>query len=216
MTTPRHVTDQHDQAVQDGTLSIDRLDVIAPGAFAAAVAPLFEGARLFLGRLAMARPFGSVEELFARAREIAHAMPLEEKLELIDAHPRLGAPPAEVSVLSYVEQGYGLAGTERTAEGIAGEAVEATAAETARNEAEAERTRIASELDRLNAAYEARFGFRYCVFVAGRSRAELLPEMTAALEAPREAEITRALDAVIDIARDRYATLTAAAAEDPA
>ena len=182
-------------------LSIDRLDVIAPGAFAAAVAPLFEGARLFLGRLAMARPFGSVEELFAGAREIAHAMPLDEKLELIDAHPRLGAPPADVSALSFVEQGYGAAGTEPE--------VEAAAAD-----AEAERARTAAELDRLNAAYEARFGFRYCVFVAGRSRAALLPEMTAALDADREAEIERALDSVIDIARARYATLTAATTED--
>lgn len=181
-------------------LSIDRLDVIAPGAFAAAVAPLFEGARHFLGRLAMARPFGSTEELFARAREIAHAMPLDEKIELIDAHPRLGAPPADVSALSFVEQGYQHDATEREAEAAA---------------VEADRARIATELDRLNAAYEARLGFRYCVFVAGRSRAELLPEMTAALDADRDAEISRALDAVIDIARDRYATLTAAAEEDP-
>jgi 2-oxo-4-hydroxy-4-carboxy-5-ureidoimidazoline decarboxylase len=185
-------------------LSIDRLDVIAPGAFAAAVAPLFEGARLFLGRLAMARPFGSIEELFARAREIAHAMPLDEKLELIDAHPRLGAPPSDVSALSFVEQGYDRDSTEREAEAAAAGA------------AEAERTRIATELDRLNAAYEARFGFRYCVFVAGRSRAELVPEMTAALDADRDREIERALDAVIDIARDRYATLTAAEAEGTA
>ena len=189
------------EAPSPADLSIDRLDVIAPGAFAAAVAPLFEGARLFLGRLAMARPFGSVEELFARAREIAHAMPLDEKIELIDAHPRLGAPPADVSALSFVEQGYQRDATEREAEAAA---------------AEAERARIATELDRLNAAYEARHGFRYCVFVAGRSRAELLPEMTAALDADRDDEIERALDAVIDIARDRYATLTAAAAEDPA
>ena len=88
------------------TLSIDELDVIAPGAFAAAVAPLFEGARRFLGRLAMARPFGSAEAMFDQARVIAQAMPLDEQLELIDAHPRLGAPPASVSALSYVEQGY--------------------------------------------------------------------------------------------------------------
>ena len=168
-------------------LSLDRLDVIAPGAFAAAVAPLFEGARGFLGRLSMVRPFGSIEGLFATARQIAHAMPLDEQLELIDAHPRLGAPPASVSALSLIEQGY-----DRAAP-----------------------TDLAAELDRLNAAYEARFGFRYCVFVAGRSRAELLPGMTAALEADRQDEIARALDAVVDIARDRYATLTASAAEEP-
>ena len=187
------------EAPSPADLSIDRLDVIAPGAFAAAVAPLFEGARLFLGRLAMARPFGSVEELFAGAREIAHAMPLDEKIELIDAHPRLGAPPTDVSAFSFVEQGYHHDATDREAESGA---------------AEAERTRIATELDRLNEAYEVRLGFRYCVFVAGRSRAELLPEMTAALDANRDDEIERALDAVIDIARARYATLTARAAED--
>ena len=88
------------------SLAIDDLDVMAPGAFAAVVAPLFEGARGFLGRLAMARPFGSVEAMFARAREIARTMPLDERLELIDAHPRLGAPPATVSALSHAEQGY--------------------------------------------------------------------------------------------------------------
>jgi 2-oxo-4-hydroxy-4-carboxy-5-ureidoimidazoline decarboxylase len=177
-------------------LSMDRLDVIAPGAFAAAVAPLFEGARGFLGRLAMARPFGSVEALFERAREIAHAMPLDEQLELIDAHPRLGAPRERVSALSFEEQGYGRAGTEWTPE-AAGD-------------------QVAAELDRLNTVYEARFGFRYCVFVAGRSRPDLLPGMTAALDADRDTEIARALDAVVDIARDRYATLTAIPAEDPA
>ena len=136
----------------------------------------------------MARPFGSVDALFERAREIAHAMPLDEQLELIDAHPRLGAPPASVSALSFVEQGYDR-GTERAPE--------------------------AAELERSNAAYEARFGFRYCVFVAGRSRAELLPGLRAALGADRDTELDRALDAVVDIARDRYATLTAAAAERP-
>ena len=175
------------------SLSIDDLDVIAPGAFAVVVAPLFEGARGFLGRLAMARPFGSIEVLFMRARAIAHAMPPDEQIELIDAHPRLGAPPASVSALSYVEQGYDRGSSAATATAAA-----------------------AAELDRLNAAYEARFGFRYCVFVAGRRREELLPGMAAALEADREAEITRALDAVVDIARARYATLTAAPPEETA
>jgi len=162
------------------SLGLDELDVIAPGAFAGAVAPLFEGARGFLGRLALARPFDSVEVMFERAREIAHAMPLDEQLELIDAHPRLGASAAAVSDLSRVEQSSG-----------AGDAA------------------VAAELDRLNAAYEARFGFRYCVFVDGRSRAALLPDFEAALGADRDAEIHRALDAVVDIARARYATLTA-------
>ena len=113
-------------------------------------------------------------------------MPEAEQLELIDAHPRLGAPPASVSALSFVEQGYDRQAADRTATDA---------------DAEAERRRLAAELDRLNAAYEARFGFRYCVFVAGRPRAALLPGFEAALSADRAAEIARALEAVVDIAR---------------
>ncbi|HET7828465.1 MAG TPA: 2-oxo-4-hydroxy-4-carboxy-5-ureidoimidazoline decarboxylase, partial [Candidatus Limnocylindrales bacterium] len=68
---------------------------------------------------------------------------------------------------------------------------------------------LAARLDALNAAYEERFGFRYCVFVAGRPRAALLPEMEAALAADADTERDRALDAVVDIAADRYRTLAA-------
>jgi 2-oxo-4-hydroxy-4-carboxy--5-ureidoimidazoline (OHCU) decarboxylase len=161
------------------------LDDLDPDACAATLAPLFEGAPRFLDRLVAARPFGGPETMFERARAIAHAMPEAEQLELIDAHPRLGAPPGSVSSFSYVEQGY-----------------DRDAAELA---AAAERARVADELDRRNAAYEARFGFRYCVYVAGRPREALLPGMEAALAADRDDEIARAIDAVVDIAADRYA-----------
>lgn len=160
------------------------LDALDADGFVAAVAPLFEGAPRFLARLAAARPFHEPEVLFGRARGIAHAMPEDEQLELIDAHPRLGAPPGSVSAFSFVEQGYGM--------------------DAAQVAAAAERLRLADELERLNDAYEAAFGFRYCVFVAGRTREELLPGMEAALAADRDQEITRALDAVVDIAADRY------------
>ena len=166
------------------------LDALPEDAFVAATAPLFEGAPRFLARLAAARPFGSIDALFDRARAIAHEMPEDEQVELIDAHPRLGAPPASVSALSFVEQGY-----------------DREAADAAAGDAAAERDRVAARLERLNDAYEARFGFRYCVWVAGRSRAELLPAFEAALAADRDAELHRALDAVVDIARDRHATL---------
>lgn len=149
------------------------------------VGPLFEHAPGFLYRLAAARPFGSSAAMFERAREIAQAMPEALQVELVDAHPRLGAPPASVSAMSFREQGY-------DTEGGANLADEA-----------GERDRVAAELDRLNHEYEARFGFRYCVFVAGRSRAELLPEMAESLTRERDSELHRALDAVVDIAEAR-------------
>jgi 2-oxo-4-hydroxy-4-carboxy-5-ureidoimidazoline decarboxylase len=213
---------------------IEVLDALPADRFETVVAPLFEGAPAFLGRLADARPFGSVEALFAQARTIAHAMPVAEQIELIDAHPRLGAPPGSVSAASFVEQGYdrdvaepatdgataGRAGiTAGTDQGDRARTDEAEGARTDQGDRartdEAERARIAAELDRLNRAYEDRFGFRYCVFVAGRPRAALLPQMAAALEADRDAEIARALDAVVDIAMDRYARSAASSADPP-
>ena len=161
------------------------LDALDADGFVAAVAPLFEGAPRVLARLAAARPFHDADTMFGRARAIAHSMPEDEQLELIDAHPRLGAPPGSVSAFSFVEQGYSVG-----------------AAQVA---AAAERLHLTEELERLNGAYEAAFGFRYCVFVAGRRREELLPGMEAALSADRDEEIARAIDAVVDIAADRYA-----------
>jgi 2-oxo-4-hydroxy-4-carboxy--5-ureidoimidazoline (OHCU) decarboxylase len=161
-------------------VTIEELDALPAKEFVAMASPLFEGAPGFLGRLAAARPFRSEEELFRRALEVARSMPEAEQVELVDAHPRLGAPPGSVSALSYAEQRY---------------------------DAAAPPVSLAEELDGLNAAYEERFGFRYCVFVAGRSREELMPGFQAALQADREAELDRALAEVMAIARDRYARL---------
>jgi len=159
------------------------LDDLSEEEFLAVVAPLFENAPRFLDRLAAERPYGSAERLFDRAREIARSMPEDEQVELIDAHPRLGAAPASVSRLSYVEQGYDRPPPPTAAEDPA----------------------TAAELVALNEAYEERFGFRYCVFVAGRPRSALIPGMRAALRARRSDEVERALTAVIDIAADRWA-----------
>jgi len=156
------------------------LDALPEDALAAAAAPWFEGAPRFLRRLVAARPFGDAATLFARADGIAATMPEAEQIELIDAHPRLGAPPATVSAASFREQGY-----------------------------DRETTSAIAELDRLNAEYEQRFGFRFCVFVNGRSRPALVPVLEAALDADRDAEIERAVHDVVAIARDRFTKATA-------
>jgi len=162
--------------------SLASLNEMAASRFAELVGPLFERAPRFLARLAAARPFASWDELFERALEIAMAMPEPEQLELIDSHPRLGADPAALrlrSELSYREQGYDQSGSAK----------------------------VDVELARLNDAYEQHFGFRFVVFVAGRSRAELLPLLRAALQADHETETRRALADVVAIARDRRARL---------
>lgn len=174
--------------------SLEALNDLPDEEFAKAVGPLFEKAPRFLARLAAARPFGSWDELFERSLRIALAMPEADQRELIDGHARLGADPAGVrarSELSYREQGYDRPGSGEPD------------SERRANPGAASET-LAAELARLNDAYEERFGFRFVVFVAGRTRAELLPELRAALVAGRAAEIHRALGDVVAIARDRH------------
>jgi len=166
-------------------VDVAELDALSQTAFVDAVAPWFEGAPRFLERLARARPFRDEPTLFARARDIAVAMPEDEQLELINAHPRIGAPPATVSASSFREQGY-----------------------------DRETTAAIADLASLNAAYETRFGFRFCVFVNGRPRPALVPVLRSALAADRDAEIRRALHDVVAIARDRFRRERIAAAAE--
>jgi 2-oxo-4-hydroxy-4-carboxy--5-ureidoimidazoline (OHCU) decarboxylase len=162
-------------------IDLETLDSASSTEFVESVGPLFEGAAGFLRRLAAGRPDGSWDAFFERARAIAHAMPEADQIELLDAHPRLGAAPGSMSALSRREQGYG--------------------------ESRGQVADVEAELAGLNAVYEARFGFRYCVFVAGRPHSALVAELAVACLAERERELDRGLDAVIDIAISRRSSL---------
>ena len=59
------------------------------------------------------------------------------------------------------------------------------------------------ELDRLNAEYERRFGFRFVVFVNRRPKAEIVEELRQRLRRSREEELEDGLRAIVDIAEDR-------------
>jgi 2-oxo-4-hydroxy-4-carboxy--5-ureidoimidazoline (OHCU) decarboxylase/GNAT superfamily N-acetyltransferase len=161
------------------------LDRLPPESFAHELAPLFEGAPRFLGRLAAERPFETDGDLLAAAARLARELPADEAVELVNAHPRIGAEPASVSALSHEEQGY---------------------AEDDPS-ADAEAARVAEELEWLNDAYERVHGFRYAVFVAGRPRAAIIPLIEVGLRNETDAELRRAVDDCVDIAADRLARL---------
>jgi 2-oxo-4-hydroxy-4-carboxy--5-ureidoimidazoline (OHCU) decarboxylase len=59
------------------------------------------------------------------------------------------------------------------------------------------------ELDRLNHEYESRFGFRFVVFVDGRSKSELLEVLKRRIENERNQELDTGLRAVVEIAGSR-------------
>jgi 2-oxo-4-hydroxy-4-carboxy--5-ureidoimidazoline (OHCU) decarboxylase len=136
---------------------------------------LFENAPRFCDRLA-ARDYSDWDEVLTRGEELARTLPEDEQLELIDGHSRIGAPPPSVSATSFREQGY---------------------------DREPGAADLQARLDRLNQQYEARYGFRYVVFVNGRSRAEVADLMEQSLSGEREEELGRALSDVFAIARHR-------------
>ena len=63
---------------------------------------------------------------------------------------------------------------------------------------------VLDELARLNAAYEARHGFRFVVFVDRRPKAEILEVLRGRIDNPTDAELETALDQLVAIARDRW------------
>lgn len=63
---------------------------------------------------------------------------------------------------------------------------------------------VLAELERLNARYEARFGFRFLVFVNRRPRRAILEVLRARLGRTRAEELQTAIDELVAIAVDRY------------
>jgi 2-oxo-4-hydroxy-4-carboxy--5-ureidoimidazoline (OHCU) decarboxylase len=63
---------------------------------------------------------------------------------------------------------------------------------------------VLAELDRMNAEYEARHGFRFVVFVNRRPKAEILEVLRARIDNPTDEERETALDELVAIAEDRW------------
>jgi 2-oxo-4-hydroxy-4-carboxy--5-ureidoimidazoline (OHCU) decarboxylase len=111
--------------------------------------------------------------IIAKARRALEGMTETEQIAVLDAHPRIGDDPASLSRHSRREQG------------------DATDAATLR------------ELAALNDAYEEKFGFRFVVFVAGRSKQEIVPVLRGRLANTRETELKAGLDEFLAISLDR-------------
>ena len=164
---------------------VEDLDALPEEAAIEFLKTIFEGGPRFLANLAAARPFGTDEGLIGAAHELGRTLDMDAQIELLDAHPRIGADPATVSTLSRAEQGYGEADAP---------------------DADPEAW-IGEELETLNEAYERIFGFRFVIFVAGRPPSEILSILERALRDYKEPELRRGVDEIVYIAADRLATL---------
>ena len=160
------------------------LNQLPRDAFVEALKPLFETAPPLAAGLFDGRPYRSYDELLDRAAAVIAGLAPDQKIEVINAHPRIGEQPAAVrrqSTLSYREQGYdGEAALDQD-----------------------ELARVYQRLAELNRAYEARFGFRFVVFVNRRPKSVIVRVLEQRLERPREEEMQTALNDMLAIARDR-------------
>jgi 2-oxo-4-hydroxy-4-carboxy--5-ureidoimidazoline (OHCU) decarboxylase len=115
--------------------------------------------------------------ILASARTEIARMSVDERIGVLDAHPRIGAEPTSLSPVSRREQ--------------SGDADLPTL----------------QALAAMNDEYERKFGFRFVVFVAGRSKAEIVPVMRERLRRTREEELATGVDEFLAIARDRLGRL---------
>jgi allantoinase len=63
---------------------------------------------------------------------------------------------------------------------------------------------VLTELAYLNQVYEEKFGFRFVVFVGGRSRHEVLEVLRERIGNTREEELETGIRELVDIAQDRW------------
>jgi len=65
---------------------------------------------------------------------------------------------------------------------------------------------VLEELERLNAEYEDRHGFRFVVFVDRRPKSEILKVLRVRLTNPTDQELETALSELVAIAEDRWSS----------
>ncbi|KYR03080.1 allantoinase [Tieghemostelium lacteum] len=166
--------------------SIDLLNSLEQDDFFASIHLLFELAPVLAEKVYQARPFSSYEALVQKAEEIINNLEEAMKLPVINAHPRIGLNPNEtLSSLSYQEQG-----------------------NHNENQLDPEIVKVYKELAELNEQYEKKFGFKFVVFVNGRSKAEIVPVLKQRLlNTDPIAELNLGLSEMIEIAYSRLKKL---------
>ncbi|KAF9990292.1 hypothetical protein BGZ75_002606 [Mortierella antarctica] len=168
---------------------------------ATAVTLLFEPAPPIVKHLYSKRPYASysalIDETSHLLTNVDRFLTEQEQLDVINAHPRIGAAKANLSALSLIEQGY-------TPEDAA-KKVDATATPSQDDEV------TQATLKRLNQEYEDKYGFKFVVFVNGRPRNVIIPVMEERIKnSTQEEEKKIALRDMVLIARDRLKKLNVA------
>ncbi|KAJ2114553.1 hypothetical protein GGI01_002896 [Coemansia sp. RSA 376] len=156
--------------------------------FTQVISLLFEPTALLTRRIYDSRPFESYDRLLDRADELIQDLSPLEQLEVVNAHPRIGEQANNLSALSRVEQGTRSANEDA----------------------------VLAKWAELNRKYEEVYGFRFVVFVNGRSKESLLPIAEERIaHGNKIKELATGLSEMVDIARDRARKLQMSPASSP-
>jgi 2-oxo-4-hydroxy-4-carboxy-5-ureidoimidazoline decarboxylase len=148
--------------------------------FVAALGHLFEHSPWVASDAFANRPFRDLDALHGSLCEAMRGAPVERQLALVRAHPDLAGRLAQSGKLT------------------ASSAQEQSAAGLDRLGADE-----AAEVQRLNDAYNARFGFPFVICARLNAKEAILAAMRARLANSPEAELSTALDEIAKIARLR-------------
>lgn len=158
-------------------LSLDDLNRMDAGAFAAALGDIYEHSPWVAEAVAPARPFASLADLHAAMTVAVGAADAERQRLLIAAHPDLAGKAARAGELT----------ASSTAE-------QASAGLDSLSDAEF------SAFHRLNDAYRAKFSMPFIVCVRRHGKGSILRQFARRLENDADAERATALDEIFRIA----------------
>ncbi|MEP7001844.1 MAG: 2-oxo-4-hydroxy-4-carboxy-5-ureidoimidazoline decarboxylase [bacterium] len=166
------------------TITVANLDTM-PEAEAAFKLAACCGSAKWISRMLARRPFGSREQLFNVAAQVAGALSETDWLEAFSHHPRIGHSVSNAVVSTMAE-------SWSTAEQSA--AANATIA-------------VRAALANANAEYEERHGFVFIICASGRSAAEILAAVRSRMRNQRSDEVLIAADEQQQITRLRLEKL---------
>ncbi|KAM9998126.1 hypothetical protein ACTFIY_007792 [Dictyostelium cf. discoideum] len=146
---------------------------------------LFEAAPPLANALFSKRPFSSYQQLIDQAYSIIQSLNESDKIQVINAHPRIGVSASQVknsSSISYREQSCDKDSTIDQS--------------------------ILEILTQLNQQYESKFGFKFVVFVNGRPKNEIIPILQNRLNNnDKQKELNLGLSEMIEISKSRLLKL---------
>ncbi|KAJ3256769.1 hypothetical protein HK103_005143 [Boothiomyces macroporosus] len=157
--------------------TIDQLKSLPEADFIHVINTLFETAPPLQKKLIEHKPYSSYIQLIEKSDEFIKQMNLQDQIAVVNAHPRIGAPAQTLSEQSKKEQGSQVS------------------------------KEVLERLAILNKQYEDKFGFKFVVFVNGRSRQEIVGVIEQRMHNTKDEELKTGLRDMILIAKDRLSKL---------